>query len=684
MKNSSLALISEDVRWSRGEIESAALKLRNRLETELPDIQQSKIILYITEPLHILTSINALGQEPTECLIVDPTDGVAQLADLWNDTEICILTEKQYHEELPAFHHVMLLDFPDKSWQDFSDSREWVDRTRLPMQLKLQFLGMHGGPDPLIDNVTLESTFIQLDKLLHPKPDDLFMPLPGLPYKQVIIDLLWAFSRKICLLNITNATPDQLDLYVMTDDIFPMEFGLFYFGAVTENIADQTGKYDTLIETVKYADEQEFGSIWTPERHFNSFGGLFPNPSVISAALATVTKQIEIRCGSIVSPLHHPVRIAEDWSVVDNLSGGRTALSFASGWQCDDFVLNPDKFTSRESEMYKQIEIIRKLWRGDQVGFKNGLGKEIEVSIFPKPVQTEIPVWITASGNINTFMEAGRIGANVLTHLLYQGNEGIEEKVNAYRKSLKQHGFEPHSGKVTVMVHTFLGSDKEEVKSVVKPLLKKYLQSSADLIKAMTKSKDNLTGQNDVIQKYMVDEEDMTSELFEELLEMAFERLFEKASLLGTLESAAGMLKKLKKAGVDEVACLIDFGLGHEEIMKGLSYLSILRKKYDQKLINRYRVTLTHCTSRAMDIMSNGQNNHSKKFLAGLRKVMVNGSERAFSETEIGMQDKVERVDWHIADSRESLSLVHSIDRYSDEAGNDLSQAFNSIVSEDF
>ena len=83
---------------------------------------------------------------------------------------------------------------------------------------------------------------------------------------------------------------------------------------------------------MKFADEHGFHAIWLPERHFNQFGGLFPNPSVIGAALAMVTRNIQIRSGSIVAPLHHPVRIAEEWAVVDQLSGGRVGLSFASGW----------------------------------------------------------------------------------------------------------------------------------------------------------------------------------------------------------------------------------------------------------------------------------------------------------------------------------------------------------------
>ena len=680
METISPALISENVRWSRKEIESSAAKISHLLRSEVTDFQELTIIFFLEDALHLLAGTLALGQEGVRCILIDPREGAGQVVKAAQDRAVCILTEEKYRNLFPDFRHVIALDFRNSRHQDAHPTDERSDIPEPPFKnLKLHFRGDNGLPGALIDAGILENTFQELDKLLAPGLHDLFMPLPGLPFEQTVVDMLWAFSRKIGLLAILHVDPENLDIHVISEDAFRMEFGLFYFGAISENTADRKGKLDSVIETVKYADEQGFVSIWTPERHFNPFGGLFPNPSVLSAALAMVTKQIQIRCGSIVSPLHHPVRIAEDWSVIDNLSGGRAALSFASGWQCDDFVLNPEKYASRESEMYKQIDIVRKLWRGEQVPFTNGLGKEIEIAIFPKPVQTEIPVWITASGNVRTFIEAGRIGANILTHLLYQGNEGIEEKVVAYKNSLVQNGFDPATRKVTVMVHTFIGKNKQEVKNKVKPPLKDYLKSSADLIKAMTKSKDKLTGQSDVIGKYIVDEEEMQPELFEELLELAFERLFERASLLGTVESASDMLRKLKKAGVDEVACLIDFGLSQEEILNGLSHLSELRKKYDPKLLDRYAITLTHGTADAYDQIFGCRNNGSKHFRAGLRKGIMNGRQAGYNET--GTHEKIRHVEWHVPGD-EKLSLVNLIDHYADAA--DISEAFNSIVPEDF
>ncbi len=108
-----------------------------------------------------------------------------------------------------------------------------------------------------------------------------------------------------------------------------MDFSLFYFASAAQTAAEDS--YRLLIEGAKFADRHGFKAVWTPERHFHSFGGLFPNPSLTSAAIAAITERVQIRAGSVVLPLHHPVRVAEEWAVVDNLSNGRVGISFASG-----------------------------------------------------------------------------------------------------------------------------------------------------------------------------------------------------------------------------------------------------------------------------------------------------------------------------------------------------------------
>ena len=153
---------------------------------------------------------------------------------------------------------------------------------------------------------------------------------------------------------------------------------------------DETGagnKYRLLTEVARYADTHGFSSVWTPERHFHPFGGLFPNPSVTSAAVAAFTSRLQVRAGSLISPLHDPVRIAEEWAVVHNLSGGKSGHFVVLGRNVNDFVFFPDRYLRRREIMFEQIEIVRKLWRGEPAILSEQFREAVEVSLYPRPIQ---------------------------------------------------------------------------------------------------------------------------------------------------------------------------------------------------------------------------------------------------------------------------------------------------------
>jgi natural product biosynthesis luciferase-like monooxygenase protein len=152
-----------------------------------------------------------------------------------------------------------------------------------------------------------------------------------------------------------------------------MDFSFFFFA----DHGARSDCYDLLLAAARFADANDFSAVWTPERHFHSFGGQYPNPAVTGAALAAVTERVGIRAGSVVAPLHHPVRIAEEWSVVDNLSGGRAGVSFASGWHKVDFVIRPEHHADRKKIMIETVETVQRLWRGDEQNCPSGSPRRV-------------------------------------------------------------------------------------------------------------------------------------------------------------------------------------------------------------------------------------------------------------------------------------------------------------------
>src|SRR5690606_30088458 len=169
-----------------------------------------------------------------------------------------------------------------------------------------------------------------------------------------------------------------------------MDFSIYYWG---NDDGQRPKKYELLLEGARFADSHGFCAVWTPERHFHAFGGPYPNPSVTGAAVAAVTKNIAVRAGSCVVPLHHPARIAEEWAVIDNLTNGRAGLAIASGWHPDDFVLRPENAPPQnKAKMYEAAEQIRRLWRGEGVDFPKADGTTFTVKTQPRPVSPELEI----------------------------------------------------------------------------------------------------------------------------------------------------------------------------------------------------------------------------------------------------------------------------------------------------
>lgn len=395
-----------------------------------------------------------------------------------------------------------------------------------------------------------------------------------------------------------------------------MDFSLFYFSSVYNNETTNGNQYKLLLEGAKFADANGFTAVWTPERHFHEFGGLYPNPSVTGAAVAAITKNIKIRAGSVVLPLHHPLRVAEEWSVIDNISGGRVGISFASGWQINDFVLAPQAYGDKKN-FYENIKNVCRLWKGESLPFENPQKQIIPTRIFPKPVQSELPLWITASGDPETFENAGAMGANILTHLLSQTIEELEIKISIYKEARKQNGFNPEEGKISLMLHTFIGKDPDEVRKQTFIPFTNYLRTSIKLMENMAEANGiDLQGKG------------LTEEMMELLLPKAYDRYVNTSSLIGTIDTCYQMLEKTGAIGVNEICCLIDFGVEYEVMMNSLKQLVKLKDNHHTDLtiadqIREHNVTHFQCTPSMAELLID--DGSAKQALSKLQCFFIGG-----------------------------------------------------------
>jgi len=348
-----------------------------------------------------------------------------------------------------------------------------------------------------------------------------------------------------------------------------MKFSLFFFSSDSES----REPYRLLLEAARFADQNGFDAIWTPERHFDRFGGCFANPALTSAALAMVTRNVQLRSGSLISPLHDVLRIAEEWAMVDQLSNGRAAISFGSGWNANDFAFFPDRYAERQAVMYEQIAQLRGIWKTGSIE-RQSQGNRLRLEVFPRPVRAELPIWVTTSGSRETYASAGELGANVLTHLIMQDIRALTERVALYRTRRAESGHDPRTGVVSLMLHTFLGPEEGAVRELVRPFMREYLRSAAELeIKAARVGA--MSG------SLSMPDEAISPSILDEMLELTFERYYESRSCLGTVDAAFSRLQNFERAGVNEIACLIDFGVPSERVLANLSYLLQLKERFD-------------------------------------------------------------------------------------------------------
>ncbi|MER7467665.1 MupA/Atu3671 family FMN-dependent luciferase-like monooxygenase [Streptomyces sp. NPDC097981] len=348
----------------------------------------------------------------------------------------------------------------------------------------------------------------------------------------------------------------------------PMKWSLFFFSAGGDHTTQE--HYAFLLDCARFADRNGLTAIWLPERHFDTFGGPYPAPAVLAGAVCAVTERVEVRAGSVVLPLHDPVRVAEEWAVVDNLSGGRTGVSFASGWHPNDFALAPDAYADRRNRTVAGIRQLRELWRGSTLQRRDGAGSLIEIGTLPRPVQREIPLWITASSSVETWRTGAREGLHVLTALLEQNHTELAEKAAAYREELRATGRDPDEHAVTAMLHTFVGLDQDSVRRTVHGPLIGYLRSHMELFAKLADSQD-----------VAIDPAKVSAADRAALAELAFERYFTTNGLFGTPDTALARVRALAASGVTEIACLVDFGVPPKEVLANLVHLQQLREAAD-------------------------------------------------------------------------------------------------------
>jgi alkanesulfonate monooxygenase SsuD/methylene tetrahydromethanopterin reductase-like flavin-dependent oxidoreductase (luciferase family) len=194
-----------------------------------------------------------------------------------------------------------------------------------------------------------------------------------------------------------------------------VDFG--YFTLSDNNYVDNRREANRfvadILDEAVYAEQVGLHSAWIGEHHFSTLGVL-SCPDLVLAQVAARTERIRLAPAVTVLPLHHPIRVAEQWATLDLLSGGRVDFAAGRGYDRREYMPFHVSFEDNQAIFEEGLEIVRRLWAEDgPVSHRGRHYNFANVAITPRPVQRPIPAYV-ASFSRPSIELAGRLGCNLI------------------------------------------------------------------------------------------------------------------------------------------------------------------------------------------------------------------------------------------------------------------------------
>jgi alkanesulfonate monooxygenase SsuD/methylene tetrahydromethanopterin reductase-like flavin-dependent oxidoreductase (luciferase family) len=178
-----------------------------------------------------------------------------------------------------------------------------------------------------------------------------------------------------------------------------LKFGVSFSFQVHRELGEAWDKaYREGLELAAEASRLGFESLWTSEHHGEA-DGYCPSPVVAAAALAAVAPNCRIGQGVALAPLHgHPLRLAEDLAVIDNLTGGRVEIGLGQGYRPAEFEAFGWPYERRTRAFEESLDILGHAWSGEKFDYEGRIFKVKGGLLRPPPVKPGAPpLWIGAA-----------------------------------------------------------------------------------------------------------------------------------------------------------------------------------------------------------------------------------------------------------------------------------------------
>jgi alkanesulfonate monooxygenase SsuD/methylene tetrahydromethanopterin reductase-like flavin-dependent oxidoreductase (luciferase family) len=226
-------------------------------------------------------------------------------------------------------------------------------------------------------------------------------------------------------------------------------------------------RYRQCLEQFVAADRYGFDACWVGEHHGSLDTHqtlLCPNPAVLLTAVAQRTRRIGLNTAIANLSLRHPLLIAEDYALVDLLSGGRLGLGLGRGSFSHEYAACGQSAAESHGRFAENWNIIQQLWRGETVSFQGRYVRLEQVKLNVEPVQQPLPRHWFSVIRAESFAACGRAAQPIicLPHLTAESFSTLSGLVRAYRSQYLAAGGDTESYELPLVFYTCLAPTQTE------------------------------------------------------------------------------------------------------------------------------------------------------------------------------------------------------------------------------
>ncbi|MEM7080325.1 MAG: LLM class flavin-dependent oxidoreductase [Pseudomonadota bacterium] len=216
-----------------------------------------------------------------------------------------------------------------------------------------------------------------------------------------------------------------------------MKFGVLQFFSWPERRVDLPTVYERALDRVKTMDQNGYDAVWLAEHHFSTYS-VCPSVHIMGMHIANQTRNIRIGTGVSLAGFYHPLRLAEEVALLDNLSGGR--INWGAGRGFDLTEMNAFGVSRDDSyEKFREnVEIVLAAWRSDRLTYEGTYYQFEDIEVLPKPYQDPMPTWIAASTE-PAIEWAASMGQAILMDP-HSSHAEIGQKQKFYHNTMASHG----------------------------------------------------------------------------------------------------------------------------------------------------------------------------------------------------------------------------------------------------